>query len=178
MRRAAIQQAALDVFSECGYTRATMREIARRAGVTHGLVQRHFGSKEALFLATVPGTRDWESVIIQEGKGSLAERIAAAFTDRGEAGTGLDALVALLRSTASDIGAAKKLYGVMRDGGAALYEPYLKGKDVALQSDVILAVMIGFTFSRHVAGGGRLAELSTADLKRCLAQTLVGLLPR
>lgn len=55
VHREAILEAARAAFAERGYTRATIREIAGRAGVTHGLVMRHFGSKEQLFLAAVPG---------------------------------------------------------------------------------------------------------------------------
>jgi hypothetical protein len=55
--RAAILEAAREVFAERGYARATIREIARRAGVTHGLVMRHFGSKEQLLIEALPGPR-------------------------------------------------------------------------------------------------------------------------
>ncbi|MGH3373271.1 MAG: TetR/AcrR family transcriptional regulator [Actinoallomurus sp.] len=46
--RARIRDAALTHFSEHGFTRATIRAIARAAGVSPGLVRHHFGSKEAL----------------------------------------------------------------------------------------------------------------------------------
>lgn len=46
--RARIRDAALHQFAEHGFARATIREIARAAGVSPGLVQHHFGSKEAL----------------------------------------------------------------------------------------------------------------------------------
>ncbi|HEX5139551.1 MAG TPA: helix-turn-helix domain-containing protein, partial [Dehalococcoidia bacterium] len=35
--------AAIAVFSELGYERATTRELAERAGVSEGLIYRHFG---------------------------------------------------------------------------------------------------------------------------------------
>lgn len=46
--RARIRDAALRHFSEHGFARATIRDIARTAGVSPGLVRHHFGSKEAL----------------------------------------------------------------------------------------------------------------------------------
>jgi TetR/AcrR family transcriptional regulator, regulator of cefoperazone and chloramphenicol sensitivity len=46
--RARIRDAALKHFSEHGFARATIRGIARAAGVSPGLVRHHFGSKEAL----------------------------------------------------------------------------------------------------------------------------------
>lgn len=42
---------AQEVIYEVGFNRATSREIARRAGVTFGVIQHHFGTFEALLLA-------------------------------------------------------------------------------------------------------------------------------
>jgi AcrR family transcriptional regulator len=46
--RARIRNAALRYFTEYGFDRATIRDIARAAGVSPGLVRHHFGSKDGL----------------------------------------------------------------------------------------------------------------------------------
>lgn len=46
--RARIRDAALRLFAERGIDGATIRDIAREAGVSAGLIRHHFGSKEAL----------------------------------------------------------------------------------------------------------------------------------
>jgi AcrR family transcriptional regulator len=46
--RARIRDAALRLFAERGIDGATIRDIAKEAGVSAGLVRHHFGSKEAL----------------------------------------------------------------------------------------------------------------------------------
>jgi len=46
--RARIREAALALFAERGIDRATIRDIARAAGVSGGLVRHHFGSKDHL----------------------------------------------------------------------------------------------------------------------------------
>ncbi len=46
--RARIRDAALRHFGEEGFDRATIRGIAKTAGVSSGLVRHHFGSKQAL----------------------------------------------------------------------------------------------------------------------------------
>jgi AcrR family transcriptional regulator len=46
--RARIRNAALHLFTERGVRRTTIRAIAREAGVSSGLVQHHFGTKDAL----------------------------------------------------------------------------------------------------------------------------------
>ncbi|POQ99652.1 hypothetical protein AU468_10095 [Alkalispirochaeta sphaeroplastigenens] len=47
--REAIFDAGLQVFSEKGFTAATMSDIARKAGVTRGAIYWHFKNKEAFF---------------------------------------------------------------------------------------------------------------------------------
>jgi len=46
--RARIREAALRHFAEEGYERATIRAIARSAGVSPGLLRHHYGTKEEL----------------------------------------------------------------------------------------------------------------------------------
>jgi AcrR family transcriptional regulator len=46
--RARIREAALKRFAEQGYERATIREIAKTAGVSPGLLRHHYGSKDDL----------------------------------------------------------------------------------------------------------------------------------
>lgn len=46
-----ILAAAREVFSELGFDRATMREIASRADVDPALIHHHFGTKQDLFAA-------------------------------------------------------------------------------------------------------------------------------
>ena len=52
-RREQIMDAALRVFAQKGFTRATNREIAREAGVTSGLIYHYFDSKDALLKAII-----------------------------------------------------------------------------------------------------------------------------
>jgi AcrR family transcriptional regulator len=45
--------AAQDAIHELGFNRASSREVARRSGVTFGVIQHHFGTYEAVLLAAV-----------------------------------------------------------------------------------------------------------------------------
>ncbi|MAG34065.1 MAG: hypothetical protein CL908_24560 [Deltaproteobacteria bacterium] len=51
--RARVVDAARRCISELGYHRASSNEIARWAGVTWGVIQYHFGSRESVLLALV-----------------------------------------------------------------------------------------------------------------------------
>ena len=52
-RREQIIDAALRVFAEKGFDRATNRDIAREAGITPGLIYHYFESKEVLLRSAI-----------------------------------------------------------------------------------------------------------------------------
>ncbi|GIM46989.1 TetR family transcriptional regulator [Collibacillus ludicampi] len=64
-----IFQAAVDVFSEKGFDKATMDDIATRANVAKGTIYYHFKSKEDLFL-----------FLVQEGMELLKEAVQKKIT--------------------------------------------------------------------------------------------------
>jgi AcrR family transcriptional regulator len=64
-RRAAILEAALSVFSDLGYTQATLNDVADRVGVTKGCLYHYFESKERLLLDLI-GERVRASIIADE----------------------------------------------------------------------------------------------------------------
>jgi AcrR family transcriptional regulator len=57
-RRAVIVSAALEVFAEAGYDRASMRAVAKAAGITTPVLYDHFGSKADLYAALVESEAD------------------------------------------------------------------------------------------------------------------------
>ena len=163
--RAAILEAAREVFTERGYARGTVREIARRAGVTHGLVMRHFGSKEQLLIEALPGPR----VIADVAPGdlrTLPERVAAAFVTETEPADGsahTPVAVALIRSAASGEEVAMPLYAAVEREITATFRQVL-GPGSEVYANLLGSLLIGVTFARHVARTGALAELSREEL--------------
>ena len=59
--RAALLTAATELFADRGPARVSVRDIAARAGVNHGLVHRHFGSKDAVLRAVLD--HQWETLL-------------------------------------------------------------------------------------------------------------------
>jgi AcrR family transcriptional regulator len=166
--RAAILQAAREAFAERGYARTTIRDVARRAGVTHGLVMRHFGSKEGLMLAAFPGPRGLEEAAAGELT-TLPERIAHVFVRRMEEAAGEDPLVAIIRSAATGEHAAATLYDEMRRRSAEALRDVLPAEALEVRGDLIVAIFIGVTFERYVIGAGGLAALDPAELEAHVA---------
>ncbi|MFJ5260040.1 TetR family transcriptional regulator [Streptomyces sp. NPDC088387] len=173
--RAAILNAARATFTEYGYARATIREIARRAGVTHGLVMRHFQSKENLFIAAVPGARDVEQ-LVQGDPDTLPARIAQGYVARMEEGAAGDPFVALIRSAASNEETAVRLYNAMHERSMAGYLKAVTAPDAEIRIELLAAELIGVTFSRYVIRRGPLLELSPDQLSGHLARVIRAIL--
>jgi AcrR family transcriptional regulator len=176
--RAAILEAARHTFTERGYARSTLREIARRAGVTHGLISQQFTSKELLFLAAVPGNRDLEEVAAGAPE-TLPDRIARGYVERMEAGATNDPLVALLRSAASDEASAADLLLAMQQRSIAVYRSVLTpgsapvaGDDLDTRVALLGSHLIGLTFSRYIARTEPLASMPPDTLIEYLTRTL------
>ena len=162
-KQAAIVAAARAVFAEHGYEKSTIREIARRAGVTHGLVMLHFSNKERLLLAAGSGPQ----VLVDRVQGDLdglPARIARAFVERMESADSADPFIAVVRSAASDQQAAKGLLRAMREQSIAAYREVLTAPDVDARVDLVGAHLIGVTFNRYVLGDGPLATMGVEDL--------------
>jgi AcrR family transcriptional regulator len=64
--REAILRSAREVFTEVGYTGASMRKIASRAGVTHAAIYRHFTDKSDLLSALAK--RDFDELVDEVGR--------------------------------------------------------------------------------------------------------------
>ena len=69
--RESILTAALEVFSQDGYSAARLEDIAQAAEVTRGAIYHHFGSKEELYIALVTersaGVNQLAKEIINQG---------------------------------------------------------------------------------------------------------------
>ncbi|MGH3693853.1 MAG: TetR family transcriptional regulator [Pseudonocardiaceae bacterium] len=109
--RTALLDAARVEFTERGYDGATVRAIARRAGVDPAMVNHWFGGKDALFVAVMEIPIDPEEILSQILDGDpeqVAERILRTFLSVWDAHGG-GALAALMRSVASHEEAARML---------------------------------------------------------------------
>ncbi|MGV9694050.1 TetR family transcriptional regulator [Streptomyces sp. NPDC003444] len=169
--------AASALFAERGYDRATVREIASRAGVNQALLFRHFGSKQALF----------GEVVAQGGYEQLRstppERLVEAV---------LRSLLHPPADPAGAPGASRSLKTMLRSVGggdevstavAGLGEAYAKAlaelstrHDAALRADLALSWLLGIGLTRVVAGKRPLADADPDEVCRLVLGTLGHLL--
>lgn len=80
-REQRVLRAALKVFSETGYSGATMDAVAIEAGLSKPTLYQYFESKEALFSAMMLGERDHMLEVFQHpsGKGMVADLFGFAW---------------------------------------------------------------------------------------------------
>ncbi len=80
-RRMQLIEATIEVLSRQGYARTTLTEVARVAGLSHGLVNFHFATKEGLLAETLAYLAEeyrdnWRRALAAAGPGPAA-RLAA-----------------------------------------------------------------------------------------------------
>ncbi|MET3289905.1 UNVERIFIED_CONTAM: AcrR family transcriptional regulator [Brevibacillus sp. OAP136] len=82
-RRQMLKDAAIELISQHGYDRTSIKEIAKRCDVTVGVIYHYFSSKEELFDEALRGyCSEWESIIpmvkqlpLEEGLVFIASRL-------------------------------------------------------------------------------------------------------
>jgi TetR/AcrR family transcriptional repressor of bet genes len=83
-RRTQLFEATLATIAECGFSRTTLTEVARRAGLSHGLVLFHFETKEKLLVETLDYLSEeyknnWQAAL--DGSGAAPEQKLAALIE-------------------------------------------------------------------------------------------------
>jgi AcrR family transcriptional regulator len=169
--RDAILAAAVVEFTEHGYARAGVRQIAERAGVTAMMINRYFGSKQGLFAEAVDRSFGPPTVVGTEHTGltrSMAQALAARTAPGAET---LDPFLLALRCAADPEAADIVRQGIEAHAGARL-AGLIGGSDAELRAQLGLALAAGTWLLRAVVGTRALAE---ADGDR-LAELRAGML--
>ncbi|MEE4543123.1 TetR family transcriptional regulator [Streptomyces sp. V4-01] len=169
--REAILAAAVVEFTENGYARAGVRQIAERAGVTAMMINRYFGSKERLFAEAVDRAFGPPTIVGDERRGlshSLALTLAESTAPDAEL---LDPFLLLLRSAADPEAAGILKRGVEAHPGARL-AGLLGGSDADVRAQLGLALIAGTWLLRTVVGTTALASADDGRLADLLAAML------
>jgi AcrR family transcriptional regulator len=165
--RERILAAARTVFSERGYDKASIRSIAKEAGVDSALVHHYFGTKEQVFGAAIelsfePALAAAE--ILANGRDGIGERLARAFIGVWEDPAGREPLLAVVRSAlTNDTAAAVLRTFVLR----RLLEPVIAGLDVPdphLRAELAASQMIGVAIMRYVLRAEPIASTPVDDV--------------
>lgn len=171
--RDAILAAARELFAEKGYDGASVRAIARSAGVDPALVHHFFGSKEGLFVAAMEFPFDPALLVPHIAAGpreEIGERLVRLFLTVWGDPRIHNRAIAILRSAAtSEQGAA-----MLREfASSALLGRIAEASGVPrLRINAAAGQMIGVMILRYVLVVEPIASASEDELVDLLAPTL------
>ncbi|MFF3503306.1 TetR/AcrR family transcriptional regulator [Streptomyces sp. NPDC003247] len=169
--REAILAAAVVEFTEHGYTRAGVRQIAERAGVTAMMINRYFGSKDRLFAEAVDRAFGPPTVVGDE-RDDLSQAMARALAERtGPGAATLDPFLLLLRSAQDPEATDILRRGIETHVGARL-AGLLRGPETEVRAQLGLALVAGTWLLRTVVGTTALAEADDGALADLLTAML------
>jgi AcrR family transcriptional regulator len=158
-----IIQAAVTVFSEKGYHRATISDVVRRSGLSVGAIYTHFKNKEQLFLHSC-------DLISGQGLDELAIRLAplTSTPDR------LRAAVAYYVETIDKFEDAPGQVGLVRAWAEAAEEPEVREMLVRRRERLVGAAQL--LLSEGIARGDLPSWLDVDAVARGFSALLDGLL--
>ena len=126
-------------FARDGYAATSLRQIARAADVDPALVIRYFGSKEALFIQTVPEGGPFDEVLEGPLDGS-GERIVTFVFD-GLDHSRFDVFLDVLRSASTE--AIRQRMADMMEAPFSKLAKQLPGPDAGLRTRLVAAQVAG-----------------------------------
>lgn len=168
--RERILAAARAEFSERGYDRASVRGIARAAGVDSALVHHYFGPKDKVFEAAVElvfaPALDLPDVVARSAGGDMGERLARFFFGVWENPVSRRPLLAVVRSAVANETAAAVFRRLVTVQLMRRVADELEGEDRELRVEMAAAQLVGVAMLRYVI---RVEPLASADPEEIVA---------
>jgi AcrR family transcriptional regulator len=172
--RERVRRAAQEAFAEAGFEQASIRGIARRAGVDPALVHHYFGSKEALFVAStqLPEALGGRLPAALSGdRATLGDRLARLALSLWEEEQTRLVMLGIARSATSDPRAASALRGLLE----ATLLPSVRALGVdrpELRATLAWSQLVGLALARYVLKVGALSEVEPDRLAAILGPML------
>jgi len=167
--REAILEAARAAFTTHGYNGASIRQIAKGAGVDPALVHHYFGTKQGIFAEAMHFPFD-PSVLIEQvlagDRGQVGERLVRLFLTVWESEEARAPIVALIRSAVTHEQAAAMLREFVTEALVVKVAGELDVPDAALRPPLIGSQLIGLVFMRYII---KLEPLASADPETLVA---------
>ena len=159
--------AAQKLFLDDGYEGATMRAIAKEAGVDASLIMHFFGNKAGLFAEAVEWPHEPEVEIpklLKDGRGQVGHNLVGLLVRTWDREGGRNPILATVRASMVEPEASVMLRDFLRE---RLYAPLFEalGSDRPdLRSNLLATQMIGLGMIRYVQKFEPLASAKPADV--------------
>jgi AcrR family transcriptional regulator len=173
--REAILEAARSEFAQHGYDRATIRNVARGAGVDPALVHYFFGTKTELFAAAMQlpiNPAELVQALLAGERELIGERLVGTFLSVWDHAANRDVFIGLIRSAVTDEQAAtllrefavRELFGRV---AAALGTP-----DAELRASLVFSQIFGLAMARYILKIEPLASAPGAVIAAAVGPTV------
>jgi AcrR family transcriptional regulator len=166
--KAVILAAARERFGKAGFQAATIRAIAADAGVDPAMVMRYYGNKEKLFAAAANFDLQFPD-FAETDRGRLGRALVRHFLERWE---GDDALVILLRSSATNAEAAQRMREIFGTQLQPLIASFVPASEAGARAGLIATQILGFALCRFVLRLSPLVEMTREEVVDWLGPTI------
>lgn len=181
--KAAILDAARERFAADGYERATIRAIARDAGIDPSMVMRYYGNKEGLFAAASefdlrmpdlgqlgePGEPGSAELGGLPGK-HVGAVLVGHFLDRWEAD---EVLTALLRVGVTNAAGAERMQAIFREQlGPVAAGVSPDPEEAPMRAALVASQILGMAMARYVLRLPPAVEMTRQEVIDWLAPTV------
>jgi len=172
--KAAILAAARERFGTAGFQAATIRAIAADAGIDPSMVMRYFGSKDQLFAAVAEFDLRFPDFTAID-RAQVGRSLVSHFLDRWE---GDDALVILLRSSATNDDAAQRMQQIFSTQLQPLVESLvpaadaLEGAESGRRAGLIATQILGVAWCRFVLQLPPVVTMTRAEIVDSVGPTI------
>ena len=173
--RAAILDAAARRFATAGYDRASLRAIARDAGVDQKLIAHYFGSKQQLFVAAIGmpvNPAEILPAVLAGGCEGLADRLAGVLATLLEQPDFHQRLTGVVRAAASHPDAARMMREFLTREVFAPIASTLDADEPLLRANLVGSQVVGLLMARYVIAVEPLASTPAPVVAAAVAPTL------
>lgn len=192
-RREQIIDAAMRIFSQKGFSRATNKDIAREAGITPGLIYHYFESKEALLKALVEARspvqmlRDLPTPMLAMPPESFLPYLVRQVLLRVEDEKFVQLIRVFLSEVEHNVSIRPLVMEVLHHAvgfvsnylGAQMEQGRLQQSDPLLTAQLLIGTIMGFVLRRQVLHDPMALQYTHEQIVDTIVTTLLqGLLPR
>ena len=173
--RVLIEAAARRQFSELGYERTSLRQVALEAEVDPALVSHFYGTKQQLFRAVVQLTfqpTDAMAAIITGAPEQAGLRLAQFVVDLLEREPTRVRVVSVIRAALSEPEAVGMVRDVLTRQVLLPIAQHLDAGDAEFRASLVMSQIVGLIMARYIAALEPLAARVPADVVAALAPTL------
>jgi AcrR family transcriptional regulator len=147
--KAAILEAAQQMFATQGYERATIREIAARAAIDPAMVIRYFGSKEGLFARATAFDLNLPD-LAGVAKPEIGTTLVAHFLEVWEGSLSNGGLISLLRAAASNEDAANAVRAIFGGQVVPMLARVVPPAELPVRAGLVATQIMGLAITRYI----------------------------